>query len=52
MGLVHDVFGVADGDRGAAAALRARLVEKVFVEEVDALLELDHGRRAGEEGED
>ena len=36
-------------DRGVAPALRVRFVEKVFVEEIDALLELDHGRSAGEE---
>jgi len=41
VGLVHDIFGVADGDRDVAAALGARFVEKVFVEEIDALLELD-----------
>jgi hypothetical protein len=34
---VHDIFGVADGerkDRGVAAALRVKFVEKVFVEVV------------------
>jgi len=49
VGLVHDILGVADEDRGVAPALRVRFVEKVFVKEIDALLELDHGRSAGEE---
>jgi hypothetical protein len=34
VGLVHDIFGVADGerkDRGVAAPLRVKFVEKVFV---------------------
>ena len=47
VGLAHDVFGVVEEDRmeqGVGAALRARFVEeKVFVEVIDALLELDHG---------
>jgi hypothetical protein len=45
-------LGCQGKNPGVAAALRARFAEKkVFVEEIDAVLELDHSRSAGEEGE-
>ena len=46
VGLAHDIFGVIEegGGQGMGATLKARFVEeKVFVEVIDALLELDHG---------
>ncbi|KIM35492.1 hypothetical protein M413DRAFT_35841, partial [Hebeloma cylindrosporum] len=47
VGLAHDIFGVAEEEeekRDVATTLRARFAEeKVFVEVIDALLELDQG---------
>jgi transposase InsO family protein len=44
VGLAHDVFGVRGG-LGVGAVLKARFAEeKIFLEVIDALLELDYGQ--------